>query len=237
MKIMSSAKLGAVTVGLALALVSLEARSGTSARQTTTLRTLYGLTRTSELRAAHTAVVLVDFQNEFVQGRLPLPEARAAIDRAAELVRWARRSEMLLVFVQNVAIRPASPLFVAGSESTAFVPELRPGDADLVLQKSILGAFSRTNLDRALRAREIDTLIVAGFMTHLAVLSTASDATLLDYHVLVAADATATRALPGAGGEEGVDSRLMQRAALAAMADRIAEVRRVSEIVTLKVSR
>jgi len=236
MSIMSSAKLGAATVGLAVALIALEARSGTE-RRPTTLRTLYGLTPTSELRAAHTAVVLVDFQNEFVRGRLPLPTRQAAVERAAELVRWARRSEMLVVFVQNVATRAGSPLFSAGTESTAFVPELRPAAADLVLQKSMLGAFSRTNLDQALRARGIDTLIVAGFMTHLAVLTTASDATLLDYHVLVAADATATRSLPGAGGDKDVDSRLMQRAALAAMADRIAEVRRVPEIVTLKVSR
>jgi nicotinamidase-related amidase len=101
---------------------------------------------------------------------------------------------------------------------------------------SMMGAFSRTNLDQALRARGIDTLIVAGFMTHLAVLSTASDATVLDYHVLIAADATATRALPGAGGEKGVDSLLLQRAALAAMADRTAEVSRVRDIMSLKIT-
>jgi len=229
-------KLGAVTAGLTVALIALDARSGPGSRAPITLRALYGLKATTELRAAHTALVLVDFQDEFVRGRLPLPEGHAAIERAVELVRWARRSDMLLVFVQNVVIRAGSPLFVAGSEHTAFVPELQPETADLVLQKSMMGAFSRTNLDRELRARGIDTLIVGGFMTHLAVLSTASDATVLDYRVLVAADATATRALPGAGGEKAVDSQLLQRAALAAMADRVAEVMRVRDLVTLKVT-
>jgi nicotinamidase-related amidase len=101
----------------------------------------------------------------------------------------------------------------------------------------MMGAFSRTHLDQDLRARGIDTLIIGGFMTHLAVLSTASDATVLDYHVLVAADATATRALPGAGGEKAVDSLLLQRATLAAMADRVADVLRVQELMALNVAR
>jgi len=236
MKLTNLAKLAALTAGFAVALSALEARSAPSSREPMTLRTLYGLKATTELRSAHTAVVLVDFQNEFVRGRLALPEAPAAIERAVELVRWARGSGPLLVFVQNVVNRANSPLFVAGSEAAAFVPELQPAPTDFVLQKSMMGAFSRTNLDQELRARGIDTLIVAGFMTHLAVLSTTSDATVLGYRVLVASDATATRALPGAGGEKGVDSLLMQRAALAAMADRIADVRRAHEIMTLKIT-
>ena len=236
MKTTNWAKLGGLTAGLALALGALAARSVSGSREPITLRALYGLKATSELRSAHTAVVLVDFQNEFVRGRLALPEAHAAIERALELVRWARRSDLLLVFIQNVAQRADSPLFVPGSETTALVPELQPAPTDFVLQKSMMGAFSRTNLDQELRARGIDTLIVAGFMTHLAVLSTTSDATVLGYRVLVASDATATRALPGAGGEKGVDSLLMQRAALAAMADRTADVRRAREIMTLKMT-
>lgn len=73
-------------------------------------------------------------------------------------------------------------------------------------------------------------------MTHLAVSSTASDATVLDYHVLVAADATATRALPGAGGLKGVASAPLQGAALATMADRVAEVVRLRDVLSLKLT-
>ncbi len=86
------------------------------------------------------------------------------------------------------------------------------------------GAFSKTGLDAELRARGIDTLIVAGLMTHLAVLTTASDGTVLGYRVIVAADATATRALPGAPDGPTLDAPTLQRAALASMADRVADV-------------
>lgn len=106
-----------------------------------------------------------------------------------------------------------------------------------MLQKSLVGAFSRTSLDADLRGRGIDTLIVAGFMTHLAVLSTASDAAVLGYHVLVAADATATRALPGAAGQGSIDATALQRAALAMLADRVADVLLVHDLVALPVTR
>jgi nicotinamidase-related amidase len=95
---------------------------------------------------------------------------------------------------------------------------------------------SRT-ADAELRARGIDTLIVGGLMTHLAVLITATDAAMLDYRVIVASDATATRALPGAGGEAGVDAQTAQRAALDIMADRVADVMRARAILALPVAR
>jgi nicotinamidase-related amidase len=126
---------------------------------------------------------------------------------------------------------------VPGSSASAFVPELTPSTQDFVLVKTTGGAFSRTKLDDELHARGIDTLIVAGLMTHLAVSMTANDGTLLGYHVLVAADATATRALPAVGAVPGIDAAILQRAALAAMSDRVADILATPAILALKVLR
>lgn len=206
-------------------------------QEPTTLRALYGLPRPLSLGAPRTALVLVDFQNEFVEGKLPLPEARPAIRRAAELAAWGRRVGILVVLVQNVATRPTSPVFAVGSRTTELVPELAPHAEDLVLQKSTGGGFTRTTLDAELRARNIDAVIVGGFMTHLAVAITASDAAVLGYRVIVASDATATRALPGAGDERGVDANALQRAALDATADRAAEVMPCHAVMAIPVTR
>jgi nicotinamidase-related amidase len=201
-----------------------------------TLRGLYGLRPPVRLRAARTAVVLVDFQEEFFHGGLPLRNADQAAAHAARLAGWARAAGILVVHVQNVSARPGSPLFAAGAPNTAIVPALAPAPGDEVLTKSMAGAFSRTDLDDRLRARSIDTVIVAGLMTHLAVFITASDATLLGYHTLVVGDATATRALPGAGGGSPLDEAFVQRAALAALADRAADVLDTAAVVGLEVS-
>ncbi|HEY5955463.1 MAG TPA: cysteine hydrolase [Polyangiaceae bacterium] len=202
----------------------------------TTLRALYGLKPVTELAATRTAVVLVDFQEEFVHGRLRLPRAARAVSRGSELASWARSHGILVVMVRNVASRPDSLAFAAGSPTVANVPELLPRREDLVVTKSMGGGFSRTDLDAILRARSIDTLIVAGFMTHLAVQMTASDAMVLGYRVIVASDATATRPLPGVHNASGLDADTLQRAALAFMADRVADIMPVREIGALPVT-
>jgi len=221
----------------ALSLSSLVARVGKTAdSEPRTLRGWYGLKPPAQLEPAKTALLLIDFQDEFVHGHLPLPNGRVAIAHAATLAAWARHSGMLVVCVQNVSNRPGSPLFVPGEGASAFVPELAPSPRDLVVEKATGGAFSHTSLDGELHARGVDTLIVAGFMTHLAVLMTANDGALLGYHVLVAADATATRALPGVSGA-AVDEKTLQRAALATLADRVADVLPGERIMALPIAR
>jgi nicotinamidase-related amidase len=208
----------------------------TGAAPTYTLRSLYGLAPPRALQAAKTAVVLVDFQQEFFTGRLPLPRGAEAVASAVRLVAWARASGILVVHVRNVVTRSGSPAFDAGSPTVAFVPALTPHGDDLVVTKALAGAFSRTDLDVQLRQRGVDTLIVGGLMTHLAVAITASDATVLGYHTVVVADATATRALPAAGGAPAIDEATLQRAALATLADRTADVLTAEAIMRLPLS-
>jgi nicotinamidase-related amidase len=216
-------KLCVGTLAVATLLASLVIGSSRAEPAAFTLRALYHLGPPAALRASRTALVLVDFQREFVDGGLALPASRGAIQSATELADWARRSGVLVILVQNVIDRPGTPLFRRGSAGAELVADLAPRAGDLVIEKATGGAFSRTNLDAQLRSRGIDTLIVGGFMTHLAVLTTASDAGILGYHVVVAADATATRALPGPAGAV-VGAPELQRVSLAAMADRVADV-------------
>ncbi len=200
-----------------------------------TLRALYGLKTPTRLSAARTALLLVDFQDEYFHGRLPLPEGVSAVTRAAALVSWARASGIVVVHVRNVVAQKGSPIFASGSSTTEIVPQLRPEPEDLLLDKSMAGAFSRTDLDARLHSHGVDTLIVCGLMTHLAISTTASDGTVLGYRVMVAADATATRALPGAAGHHGVDASTLQRVALAVLADRVADVMLTESIVKLPI--
>jgi nicotinamidase-related amidase len=68
-----------------------------------------------------------------------------------------------------------------------------------------------------------ESLIIAGFMTHYCVSSTACATRDLGYGVTIVGGATATRDLPdGKGGI--VPASVLQTASLAALADRIAVV-------------
>lgn len=217
-------------LALSLVLVALlgACASTPSAPAPRTLREMYALPRVTHLERPHTALVLVDLQDEFVHGGLAIADAPCAIERAAVLLAWARAERLVIVHVRNVT-RPGAALFAPGGPHSAFAPEVAPRGEELVLDKPTGGAFTKTALDARLRERAVDTLVVVGIMTHLAVAMTAEDGAVLGYRVLVAADGTTTRDLPG------VDRATLQRASLAAIADRFADVMPAASIVALPV--
>ncbi|WP_437274464.1 isochorismatase family protein [Sorangium sp. So ce375] len=201
----------------------------------TTLRRLYGLGQVDRLHRARTALVLVDFQEEFFSGGLKLPGARAALENATRLLRWARESGITVAHVRNVGAKGAR-LFAADSPRADFAPGARPLDGELVVTKSMAGGFTRTDLDDQLRRRGVDTIIVSGLMTHLAVDSTVRDGLVLGYRVVLPSDASASRDLPAVEGARGallLDHRTVHEVSLAALADRFADVLPTEAVVAL----
>ncbi|WP_223759403.1 cysteine hydrolase family protein [Myxococcus sp. RHSTA-1-4] len=188
-----------------------------------TLRARYGLTPPTALDPRRTALVLVDFQEEFFSGGLPLPDAPSAVANAQRLLSWARASGLHVVHVHDVTAK-GSPLFAEGSPGAAVRPEVAPLPFEQVVLKKMAGGFSRTDLHERLRALGVDTLIVAGLMTHLAVDTTVRDGLVLGYRVILPSEASATRDLPGAAGGAPVPARVLHAASLAALADRFADV-------------
>ncbi|HUC27083.1 MAG TPA: MFS transporter [Streptosporangiaceae bacterium] len=79
----------------------------------------------------------------------------------------------------------------ADSPLTAVHEQLSPQAGDIVVRKTRVGAFSTTDLDKQLRERGIDTLLLAGLSTSGVMLSTVRDAHDRDYQVFVVADLTA----------------------------------------------
>lgn len=71
-----------------------------------------------------------------------------------------------------------------GSEGTEFHPDLHIGNS-LVLVKPRISAFYGTALDAALRANQIERIILGGVSTSWAVQSTARDAHDRDYKIYI----------------------------------------------------
>ena len=88
------------------------------------------------------------------------------------------------VGASGLALRNDSP-------TTAVHERVAPEPGDIIVRKVRVGAFSTTDLDEQLRARGVDTLILAGISTSGVMLSTVRDASDRDYRVIVLADATA----------------------------------------------
>ena len=98
-----------------------------------------------------------------------------------------------------------------------------PHNGEPVVVKNYPNSFVQTDLDEVLKTANASNLVLAGFMTHMCVNSTARGAFNLGYSPTVVASATATRALPGLA-DDTVSAEAMQVASLAAMADLFAVV-------------
>lgn len=186
------------------------------------LRDLTGLQPPALLPGERTALLLIDQQAIFAaDGALPLHGADAALGRAAILLAAARAAGMAVFHIRHQA--PGSALFAPDGPATAGLPAVAPLPDEVVLTKATNGPFAGTDLHQRLSVAGIGQVVVAGFMTHLAVDTTAREAAMRGYGVTVAADACATRDLPGHGG--GVlPAEAVHAHALAAIADRFAWV-------------
>lgn len=169
-------------------------------------------------------LVLIDCQNDYLSGPLTLVGIEAAVEVAGRLLDTARaRGSKVIHVLQRGA---TGGLFDLDGPGGAAIDRLMPRPGEGVVIKTRPNGFSETTLLSELGgATEI---VIAGFMTHNCVSSTARAA--LDFGILptVVADATATRDLPLAG--EVVTAADLQRAELAALADRHAVVATAAEL-------
>ncbi|MDR2013715.1 MAG: cysteine hydrolase [Rhodanobacter sp.] len=113
------------------------------------------------------ALVVIDVQNEYVTGNLPIefPPIETSLANIGRAMDAAHAAGVPVVVVQNFA--PANtPLFARGSVGADLHPVVASRERDHYVEKSLPSAFAGNDLKDWLTARGIDTLAVAGFMTH-----------------------------------------------------------------------
>lgn len=197
------------------------------------IRTLTGAQPTTRLDPATTALIAIDFQNEYFNGRMPIPDGLAALRQTRRLIDWADRHAMAVFHAQHIAPTD-SPIFAEGSEAFGIHAELRPAAHHVVLTKTTPSAFAGTALEAELHARGIRTLVLTGLMTHMCVSATAFDAAPRGYQSLIVSDACATRDLDLDLEDGGVlGHRELHRAALRGVSDVVAEVRTTADVLAL----
>ncbi|HTJ70926.1 MAG TPA: isochorismatase family protein [Actinospica sp.] len=169
----------------------------------------------------HSALVMIDLQNTYRHGVMRLEDVEPAVAEAARLLARARAADVPVFHVMHDA-GPGSP-YDTTAEIGRISAEVAPLPGEPVLVKHLPSSFVGTDLDARLRALGVEDLVLAGFMTHMCVNSTARDAFNRGYRPTVVAAATATRALRGPDGEL-VSAASLQAASLAGLADLFALV-------------
>jgi len=169
------------------------------------------------MKAKETAVLLIEFQNEFcrpdgkLNGIVKDEIARLnTIGNAVKLAKEARAKGALIIhspFVMDASwvdthcmsgiVKGAKDggAFTPGAWGTELIDELKPQPGDVVLTgKRALSGFAHTELKQILDQHKIKNVVCAGFLANVCVEATARSAYDLGFHVTVARNAVASGA-------------------------------------------
>jgi nicotinamidase-related amidase len=173
------------------------------------------------------AVVVIDAQEEYRSGRLPLHGIDAAVGQLASVLARARAEGVPILHIKQLG-RPGG-LFDPEGPTSAIMAECAPAGEEPVIDKKLPNAFAGTTLDAALREIAPAHLVIVGFMTHMCVSATTRAALDLGYASFLVTDAVATRDLPAHDGGV-VPADQVHRATLAALGDRFATLTTAGEL-------
>lgn len=173
-----------------------------------------------KVRPAHTALLVIDMQNDFCaagglvskDGR-DISAARELGERLPQFIAAARDAGVLVIFIRCVytsgqnfylsdvwleqAARKRAggytriPVCRAGSWEGDFYGDVRPEPTDVVITKHRYSAFHNTDLDLVLRSNGIRTLLLTGVVSNVCVETTAREAFVRDYYVVALDDGCA----------------------------------------------
>ena len=166
-----------------------------------------------------TAVVLIEYQNDFASegGALhsavnAVMESTGMLENTRRLAEAVRDAGATIVHApisyvpgyRELALHPYGILkavvdanaFVKGEWGAEIIDVLAPHEGDLVLEdKRGLESFATTNLDLILRGRGITTIALGGFLTNCCVESTMRTGYEKGYHVITLSDCLAATSL------------------------------------------
>ncbi|MFH5775338.1 isochorismatase family protein [Paracoccus broussonetiae] len=152
-------------------------------------------------RPERLALLVHDMQRYFCRPFPPGAPLEPVVANIAALLAGARRAGVPVFFTAQKGnqFRPdrglQADLWGPGMgtlpEHEEILPELAPEPDDIVLVKHRYSAFQRSNLERLMRARGRDQLMICGIYAHIGCLATAAEAFQLDIETFPVADAQA----------------------------------------------
>lgn len=173
------------------------------------------------------ALIVIDAQEEYRDGHLKLSGLAPALANIQMLLAHWRDQGGTVIHVQH----HATGLFDPNGPYAAIMPEVAPLDGEAILTKSVPSSFGGTELENRLQQGGFEHVVLAGFMTHLCVSTTARVANEKGYQVSVVSDATGTRDLPDAITGKPIPAADLHKHELAMLADAFAKIVSAKDIL------
>jgi nicotinamidase-related amidase len=113
------------------------------------------------------ALLIIDVQNEYFTGRLPVTHPAGSLENILMAMDRARDGRMPVVVIQHTNAAPEATTFRHGTPGWELHDEIKRRHADVVIIKTLPARFTGTSLANWLRERSIATFTIAVSMTRI----------------------------------------------------------------------
>lgn len=168
------------------------------------------------------ALLVIDAQNEYFSGALPITYPQFSINKICKVMEAAKQNNVLVIAIQHTTPQKDSKTFVRGSFEWELHEDIKKMGFDYLVEKNLPGSFTRTDLETILRDNEVDTVVISGYMTQMCCDTTARQAFHLGFSVEFLSDATGTLNISNYAGE--VTAEELHRSILVTQAMRFSKV-------------
>ncbi len=173
------------------------------------------------------ALLVIDVQNEYFTGKLPVSYPAGSLENILKAMDAANEYGIPVIVIQHTAKAADSPVFRKGRPEWELHPEIAKRPYDILIEKNLPGSFTGTILESWLRERDIDTVIISGYMTQMCCDTTARQTFHLGFNVEFLSDATGTLSFTNNAGT--VTDEELHRVILVTQAMRFSKVMKTSE--------
>ena len=168
------------------------------------------------------ALLVIDVQNEYFTGKLPVSYPSGSLINVLNAMDAANAKRLPVAIIQHASPQPDAAVFRQGSKEWQLHPEVAGRPHDVLIHKSLPGSFTGTELETWLRQHEVETVVIAGYMTQMCCDTTARQAMHLGFGVEFLSDGTGTLSIKNDAGE--VSAEELHRAILVTQQMRFSRV-------------
>lgn len=146
-------------------------------------------------------LILIDMQKGMANPAVGSRNNPQAESNIAQLLQAWRAAGAYIVHVRHISRSPTSP-FAPGQSGVEFQDALQPLAHEHVVEKNVPDAFINTALERWLRVRGVNELVLVGVSTNNSVEGSARTAGNLGFNTVVVSDASFAFAMRDYAGVE-----------------------------------
>lgn len=173
------------------------------------------------------ALLVIDVQNEYFTGKLPVTHPAGSLDNILKAMDWAHDGRVPVAVIQHTNLAPEAATFRKGAPAWELHDEIKRRHSDILIEKNLPGSFTGTCLEQWLQDHAVSLVTIAGYMTQLCCDTTARQAFHRRYAVNFLADATGTLDIANNAGS--ISAADLHRAILITQQQKFARVMTTDE--------